>query len=111
MVAICLSLIRKQRQKGRVHLKPSEDLLRGKVTMKRPSEKDLDRELEAAFRNDSVFTDWFLKMTKFHGENARYCWSRSDYPWGRVSVSINNSETGELETVNQGRRNRCAGRV
>src|SRR5690348_16574189 len=43
-----------------------------------PNEKQLDKALEEAFKNDPDFINWFLSKTKFANRNAKYEWSRSD---------------------------------
>lgn len=62
--------------------------------MPKPSEKELDKAIEEAFKTNPAFTDWFLSKSKFANEAANYFWSRSDHPWGRVEVTSINPETG-----------------
>jgi len=63
------------------------------------TEKDFDQAIDDAFKKSKVFSQWFLKKTKFANENASYLWSRSDNPWGRFTITITNSETGIEEEV------------
>ncbi len=63
------------------------------------TEKDLDQVLDKNFINSREFTTWFLSKTRFSDVNAVYQWSRSDNPWGKVPLTILNSETGETETI------------
>lgn len=61
-------------------------------------EKQLDAALEVAFRDSSNFCEWFLSRTKFAKARAKYHWSRSDNPWGRIPWKIVNEETGTEES-------------
>ena len=62
--------------------------------MEQPTEKQLDKALENAFRRSQQFCDWFLSNTKFAAQPARYFWSRSDHPWGRIPVPVTDSDSG-----------------
>lgn len=64
-----------------------------------PTEKALDQALEFALRNDEGFLEWFIRKTKFKGDNPRWVWSRSDNPWCTVKLRLPNPQTGELEMV------------
>lgn len=66
--------------------------------MSAPSEKQLDAALDAAFKEQPDFVQWFLSKTKFSGRGATYFWSRSDHPWGTINYTATNPETGQLET-------------
>lgn len=63
------------------------------------TEKDLDLALETAFKECPEFAHWFLQRTKFSDLNAQYHWSRSDHPWGRITLNWKNPETGQQEVV------------
>ncbi len=67
--------------------------------MTKATEKELDKAIEDAFKSNPIFAKWFLDKTKFSGENAKYHWSRSDHPWSRVELIIDNPETGVSEKV------------
>lgn len=67
--------------------------------MPKPTEKELDKAIEKAFKENSTFTTWFLSKTKFANSGATYFWSRSDHPWSRVEVSAINPKNGQLERV------------
>lgn len=58
------------------------------------SEKYLDKAIDDAFKNSVAFTNWFLSKTKFADQNASYIWSRSDHPWCRMKILIQDIETG-----------------
>src|SRR5438067_1060925 len=73
----------------------------GSTAMTIASEKDLDRALEAAFKHSETFSDWFLRQTKFAELGAAYSWSRSNYPWGKVTLEVTNPETGEPEVISR----------
>ena len=64
-----------------------------------PKEKELDTAIEAAFRDNPAFVKWFLSKTKFSASGAVYCWSRSNYPWGKVELKSVNEQTGEAEAI------------
>lgn len=64
-----------------------------------PTEKSLDRAIEDMFKSNPGFVQWFLSRTKFAGVEARYLWSRSNNPWGRIKIQVPNEATGELETI------------
>ncbi len=66
--------------------------------MSAPKEKELDLALEEAFKTNAQFTDWFLSKTKFASRRAKYTWSRSDHPWGKIVYSSTNAESGAVET-------------
>jgi len=61
----------------------------GKIT-----EKILDGAIEEEFKTSHQFVTWFLGKTKFSDTSATYHWSRSDYPWGRIPVTIRDPKTG-----------------
>ena len=61
----------------------------GKVT-----EKALDGAIEEKFKTSHPFVTWFLGKTKFSDTHATYHWSRSNNPWGRVAVTIQDPKTG-----------------
>jgi hypothetical protein len=63
------------------------------------SEKLLDLALETAFKESPEFCYWFLQKTKFSENNAKYHWSRSDHPWGRIKLNYKNPQTGIEEVV------------
>ena len=67
--------------------------------MSTPTEKQLDAEIDKYFKNSPEFTNWFLSKTKFANKKASYFWSRSDHPWGRVPLTIQNPETGKTEEI------------
>lgn len=67
--------------------------------MKAASEKELDRALDKALANSTEFADWFLARTSFAGNRGLRVWSRSDHPWGRVPMQLENPETQRIETV------------
>lgn len=58
------------------------------------TEKELDRALEAALRDDDLFRAWFVGRSKFRGASPRYVWSRSDNPWGPVELTLPDPTTG-----------------
>jgi hypothetical protein len=60
-------------------------------------EKELDVALETAFRTNPAFCDWFLSRTKFSQGDAKYDWSRSDHPWGRIPFSLGDPATRIVE--------------
>jgi hypothetical protein len=60
-----------------------------------PTEKELDRALEAELRENEEFRHWFVSKSKFKGTSPRYVWSRSDNPWCRLKLSLPDPETGE----------------
>ena len=64
-----------------------------------PTEKSLDQAIDDAFKANPDFVKWFLSRTKFAGVNARYFWSRSNNPWGRIKMQVRNEATGEMETI------------
>lgn len=64
-----------------------------------PSEKDLDQALEAALKASASFRAWFLSQTTNGPSYPEYEWSRSDHPWGKVSLLLPNAATGVLEMV------------
>ena len=57
-------------------------------------EKDLDSLLEKALASSHEFASWFLSFTKFSDQQAKYLWSRSNYPWGEFPFPLINPETG-----------------
>ncbi|WP_449427763.1 hypothetical protein [Rhodanobacter umsongensis] len=61
------------------------------------TEKELDAALEKAFKEDEAFAQWFLARTKFAHRGAKYFWSRSDHPWGRIPYATINTQTGASE--------------
>lgn len=63
------------------------------------SEKDLDREIEFAFKSDANFVRWFLSKCGTSDHWAAYAWSRSDHPWTSVDLEIRDHSTGEVGTV------------
>lgn len=63
------------------------------------NEKTLDTAFENGLRNSPEFVKWLLSHTKFCGSHARYDWSRSDHPWGRVLLRVENPMTGITESV------------
>lgn len=67
--------------------------------MIKPSEKQLDRALDNAFRHNPVFATWFVNQTRFAGMGATYLWSRSDHPWGRVAHVVKDPATDEATTT------------
>ena len=71
------------------------------TNMAKPTEKDLDRAIEDAFKTTPGFVDWFLAQTKFKDEGATYCWSRSNHPWGKVDLTVPNPHTGESERISR----------
>ena len=67
--------------------------------MAKHSEKDLDRVLKEALSTDPAFASWFLRQTKFADLDAKHLWSRSDHPWGRFSIQLENPDTGERGAI------------
>jgi hypothetical protein len=63
------------------------------------SEKDLDREIEAAFQMDPSFVKWFLAKCHAQTTSAVYSWSRSDHPWTTVECQVENEKSGEPELL------------
>jgi hypothetical protein len=63
------------------------------------TEKDLDRALENALKNDAEFLRWFVDRTRFKGVVPTFVWSRSDNPWCKVKLDLPNVETGESEPI------------
>lgn len=64
-----------------------------------PTEKELDRALEAALRDRPEFALWFLSHTKFAGKRAAYVWSRADNPWSRETLTVSDPQTGEPQEI------------
>jgi hypothetical protein len=73
----------------------------GKQTQK-TTEKDLDKEIEAAFKNSPEFANWFVSKTKFNSRNTVSRCSRSDHPWGVISLTVLDQETGESHQITKG---------
>jgi hypothetical protein len=69
------------------------------LVAERPTEKVLDRAIDEAFKSNPDFVKWFLGRTKFSGTQARYFWSRSNSPWGRIKKEVPNEDTGQIETI------------
>jgi hypothetical protein len=63
------------------------------------TEKELDRALEVALRNDKHFLEWLVNKSKFKGRSPEYVWSRSDNPWCPVEVSLPDPGTGQLRSI------------
>lgn len=63
------------------------------------SEKVLDRAFEAAVSSDKRFRHWFLSRTKLGDGYPRLVLSRSNHPWGKVSLLLPNVQTGAIEAV------------
>jgi hypothetical protein len=62
--------------------------------MTKRSEKILDKALDKAFQTNPRFAEWFLAWTVYATRRACPIWSRSDHPWGSLSVVTNNPATG-----------------
>jgi hypothetical protein len=67
--------------------------------MARSLEKTLDRALEAAFRSDQDFVQWFVQHTKFAAVGATYEWSRCNWVWGKIPHDKTDSATGRTDRV------------
>lgn len=67
-----------------------------------PTEKELDRELEAGLRKDTGFLKWFIGRTKFKGDNPRIERLRSDNPWSNVQFTTRDESSGELRSAVRG---------
>jgi hypothetical protein len=68
-------------------------------SMQNATEKQLDKAFESEVRNSAEFVAWFLTRTKFSSKKAKYHWSRSNHPWGPVSISVPNTKTGQNEQI------------
>jgi hypothetical protein len=53
-----------------------------------PREKDLDRALEGALKDDAAFRQWL----KQGGNYPKYAWSRSNSPWTKVKLLLPNKQ-------------------
>jgi hypothetical protein len=65
------------------------------------TEKELDRALEAALRDNARFRQWFVNKSKFKRISPQYVWSRSDNPWCRLDLSLPDAEAGEPRLVSR----------
>jgi len=73
--------------------------------MQKVTEKQLDKAIAAAFSNPD-FATWFLSHTRFASNNSTNMWSskwsRSNYPWSIISLTMIDPETGESSTLSKG---------
>ena len=63
------------------------------------AECKLDKALDHALINEPSFTEWFLNQTKFANSGAKYLWSNSQHPWGRIPMDVVDPDTGETKTI------------
>lgn len=63
------------------------------------TEKQLDHDIEKAFKESPAFARWFLDRTKFRGRNGVDRHSRSDNPWSRQRHTVDDETTGEPKEV------------
>lgn len=59
------------------------------------TEGQLDKALEAAFKNSPEFVSWFINQIGCSNSPAKYCWSRSDNPWGKFPAPLEDPATGQ----------------
>jgi len=64
-----------------------------------PSEKELDKALESALRDDKEFRDWFLDQLPNKTDYKELVLCRSDHPWGKIRAILPNENTGALEPI------------
>ena len=62
------------------------------------NEKELDRLLDEAFKNNAQFCEWFLSKTKFSRHRGQYPWSRSNNPWSQLDYTDVDPDTG-IQTI------------
>jgi hypothetical protein len=78
---------------------PTIDHLNLLTPMNKVSEKQLDHALDEAFQLQPHFASWFVDQTKFAGMGATYLWSRSNHPWSRVAITVQDPPTSEPMTL------------
>ena len=42
---------------------------------------------------------WLLSKTKFASEDAKYCWSNANYPWGKVKLEVPGAAHGSIDII------------
>src|SRR5271165_2192740 len=67
----------------------------GRTQMTTLRERQLDKRIEEEFKK-AAFSKWFLTRIGFGDPEAKYDFSRSDNPWGKVTAQVRDPVNNDI---------------